>query len=59
MVEACTKFLDSVIESRRCTAAERIAFARKMNPLVMANVSAAARAALDSMHRQVCEWKAE
>src|SRR5262245_2803479 len=46
MVEACTRFLDSVIESRLCTSAERTAFARKMNPLVMANVAAAARAAL-------------
>jgi hypothetical protein len=59
MVEACTRFLDSVIEGRRCTAADRMAFARRMNPLVMANVSAAARAALDAMHRQVCEWRTE
>jgi hypothetical protein len=59
IIEACTKCLDSVIERRRCTAEERIAFARKMNPLIMANVSAAARAALDSIHRQVCEWKAQ
>ena len=42
MVEASLKFLDSVIENRRCTAEERIAFARKVNPLIMANDSAAA-----------------
>jgi hypothetical protein len=59
MVEACMRFLDSVIENRRCTAADRIAFARRMNPMIMANTSAAARAALDSMHRQVREWRAQ
>jgi hypothetical protein len=59
MVEACAKFLDSVIESRRCTAQQRIAFARKMNPLIMANSSAAARAALDSLHRRVSEWRSQ
>ena len=30
-----------------------------MNPLVMANAAAAARAALDMLHRQVCQWKGE
>ena len=59
LVEASMKFLDSVIENRRCTAEERIAFARKVNPLIMANDSAAARAALDSLHRLVGAWKAE
>ena len=38
---------------------ERIAFTWKMTPLVMANASAAARAALDSLHHQVCEWKGQ
>jgi hypothetical protein len=57
--ETSVKLLDAVIENRRCRAEERIAFARKMNPLIMANSSAAARTALDSLHRQVCEWKAQ
>ena len=51
--------LDSVVDKRQCSPAERIAFTRKMTPLLMANASAAARAALDLLHRQVCEWKAE
>jgi hypothetical protein len=58
MVEACVKFLDEVIDGRRCTEADRIAFARRMNPMIMANVAAAARAALDQIHHQVCDWKA-
>jgi hypothetical protein len=53
----CGRFLDSVLDKRQCPPHERIAFARKLNPLLMANASAAARAALDSLHRQVCEWK--
>ena len=59
ILAAATTFLDSILEKRRCTSAERIAFARQMNPLVMANASAAARAALDILHRQVCQWKGE
>ena len=47
------EFLDSVLEQRKCTAAKRIDFTRRMNPLVMANASAAARAALDALHHQV------
>ena len=30
-----------------------------MTPLLMANAAAAARAALDLLHRQVCEWKGQ
>ena len=59
ILAAATTFLDSILEKRRCTSAERIAFARQMNPLVMANAAAAARAALDMLHRQVCQWKGE
>ena len=40
-------------------AGRRMAFTRKMTPLLMANASAAARAALDSLHHQVCEWKGQ
>jgi hypothetical protein len=53
----CARFLDSVLDKRQCTPQERIALARRLNPLLMANVSAAARAVLDSLHRQVCDWK--
>jgi hypothetical protein len=59
ILAAATAFLDSILEKRRCTSAERIGFARQTNPLVMANAAAAARAALDMLHRQVCQWKGE
>jgi hypothetical protein len=59
ILTASSAFLDSVIHNGRCTSAERIAFTRKMNPLVMANAAAAARAALDVLHHQVCQWKNE
>jgi hypothetical protein len=55
----CARFVDSVLDKRKCLPDERVAFARKMTPLLMANASAAARAALDSLHRQVCEWKGQ
>ncbi len=59
ILAACAQFVDSVIDRRQCSAAERIAFMRKMTPLLMANAAAAARAALDTLHRQVCDWKKE
>jgi len=59
IVDACSEFLDSVLEQRTCTAAKRIQFTRRLAPLLMANAGAAARAALDSLHRQVMAWKAD
>ena len=59
IIASCAQFVDSVLDRRQCSPAERIAFTRKMTPLLMANASAAARAALDSLHRQVCEWKGQ
>jgi hypothetical protein len=59
IVAACAQFVDAVLDRRQCLPAERIAFTGKMTPLLMANASAAARAALDSLHRQVCEWRGQ
>ena len=59
IIAACAQFVDSVLDKRQCLPAERMAFTRKMTPLLMANASAAARAALDSLHHQVCEWKGQ
>jgi hypothetical protein len=59
IIAECARFVDSVLDRRQCSAAERMAFTRKMTPLLMANASAAARAALDSLHHQVCEWKGQ
>jgi hypothetical protein len=51
------KFLDSVVQERRCPRAHRVAFARRMTPLVMKNVGEAARAELDALHSQVGAWR--
>jgi hypothetical protein len=56
ILASCTEFLDSVIAKRQCTDAERTAFTRRMNPLVMANAAAAAREQLNALHRQVSQW---
>ncbi len=39
ILTAATTFLDSILTKRCCMLAERIAFARQMNPLVMANAA--------------------
>ena len=59
IIAACAQFVDSVLDKRQCLPVERMAFTRKMTPLLMANAAAAARAALDSLHHQVCEWKGQ
>jgi hypothetical protein len=59
ILDACVKFLDSVVEARKCTVADRRAFTRHMTPLVMVNVAEAVRAELDALHRQVCDWKSQ
>ena len=53
----CAAFLDSVIERRAGSQTDRMAFARRMWPLITTNAGSAARAALDSLHRQVSLWK--
>ena len=58
IVDACSEFLGSVLDQRKCPAEMRIHFTRRMTPLMMANAAAAARAVLDAMHRQVMAWKA-
>ncbi|MHB1556489.1 MAG: hypothetical protein ACYC61_03295 [Isosphaeraceae bacterium] len=52
-------FLDAVIQAKHCTRDERIAFARRMHPLVMKNVGEAARAELDALHARVTAWRKE
>jgi hypothetical protein len=55
----CAAFLDSVIERRAGSPSDRVAFARRMWPLVTTNAASAARGALDSLHRQVSLWKGQ
>jgi len=59
ILERSTTFLDEVLESRQCTQARRVSFTRMMTPLVMANVTDAAKAAIDMLHRQVLMWKSQ
>ncbi len=53
------RFLDSVVQSRRCPREERIAFARRMTPMVMKNVGEASRAELDALHSRIIAWRKE
>ena len=55
----CAAFLDVVIERRASSPTDRIAFARRTSPLLTTNAESAARAALDSLHRQVSLWKGQ
>jgi hypothetical protein len=55
----CRAFLDSVAQARRCSREERVAFARRLTPLVMKNVGEAARAELDALHTHVRAWRSE
>jgi len=57
LVAACLAFLDHVAGTRRFARTELVAFTRRMAPLVMQNVSEAARAQLDATHAQVSAWR--
>jgi hypothetical protein len=59
LIAASVRFLDSVVATRRCPRADRLAFTRRMTPLVMANVAEAARSELDALHRQVGSWRSQ
>ena len=50
-------FLDDAIEKRQVTKQQLDDFARKINPVVMANVNEATRAELDALHSHVMEWR--
>jgi hypothetical protein len=55
----CGAFLDAVLERQSCTDADRIAFTRRIWPLINGNMEAAARAALNALHRLVQLWRSE
>jgi hypothetical protein len=50
-------FIDARLEARACRSEDRVAYTRRMAPLVLANADDAARAQLDALHRQVLTWK--
>ena len=59
IVAASLSFIDSVVETRTFARPKLLAFTRGMAPLVMANVTEAARAQLDAAHAQVSAWRRE
>lgn len=59
IVAACLAFLDDVIRRRRFERTALLAFTRRMAPLLMENVTDAARAQLDAVHALVSKWRLE
>jgi hypothetical protein len=59
IVAASLSFIDSVAETRSLARPKLLEFTRGMAPLVMANVTEAARAQLDAVHAQVSAWRRE
>ncbi|HTS29346.1 MAG TPA: hypothetical protein VMH81_25920 [Bryobacteraceae bacterium] len=57
IVAASLSFLDDVAGSRAFARSDLLAFTRRMAPLVMDNVTEAARAQLDAVHAQVSAWR--
>jgi hypothetical protein len=57
MIAGCQRFLDEVIKERSTKREQVIAFTREMSPLVIAHATDAARAQLDTTHRQMKKWR--
>jgi hypothetical protein len=57
IVAGSLAFLDDVAASRKFPRSSLLAFTRGMAPLVMENVTEAARAQLDATHTQVSAWR--
>lgn len=57
MLAVSKQFLDKVIEQKKLTTEELYAFTRGTIGMVKANLAGAAKAQIDSMHKQVLLWK--
>jgi hypothetical protein len=57
IVASSLAFLDDVAERHKFARSSLLAFTRGMAPLVMENVTEAARAQLDATHAQVSSWR--
>jgi len=57
IVAACLAFIANVAARRRFARSSLVDFTRRMAPLVMQNVTEAARAQLDATHAQVSAWR--
>ena len=56
---ASKAFLDKVIENKKVSKDELLAYTRSMTPWIKANIADAAKAQIDGMHRQMMKWKKE
>lgn len=59
ILDASTALLDAALAAKRADPASTAAFARRMGPLVLANVGEAARAQIDGLHAAVTAWRRE
>jgi hypothetical protein len=59
ILDASLDLLDATISRKQTSRADARAFARRMAPLVLANVAEAARAQVDGLHAVVSEWRRE
>ena len=53
------KFLDGVLAKKKVTSEARLAFTRKLGPLLQISAAYAASTQLDAMHKQIMAWRAE
>jgi hypothetical protein len=59
ILEESARFLDGVLADKKVKTAARLAFTRKLGPLLLTSVGYAASTQLDEMHKQVMAWKAD
>jgi hypothetical protein len=57
ILEQVSAVLSDVLNRQRYPAAERVAFARKLAPPVLANAADAARAQIDGYEAQIAKWR--
>jgi hypothetical protein len=59
ILDASLELVDATISRKQARRADARAFARRMAPLVLANVAEAARAQIDGLHAVVSAWRRE
>ena len=59
ILDASLEILDAAVASKRADRAATARYARRMGPLVLANVAEAARAQVDGLHAAVTAWRRE
>ena len=57
--DGCERFLDGVLARKKIKASELNEFAGAMRPLLLANMTGAAKAELDALDRQMRTWRGE